>query len=237
MRAFILPAFFLCITLGTPEAAAQRYGLTRSGILVPLPERQRENDCLCYLNFFKEKMPETALTTNMLYDAALIPNIGLKIHIKGNWNAEAAWMFARWSKAASHRYWRFNGGDIAVKYRFAGARERNSFAGHHVGLYASILSYDIQLGRNSKGILSSPYAYAAGVSYTYSMPVARRLNIDFSLGVGYAWGRYKRHTPIDDHDVWVETRRMNWFGPTQAGVSLVWLLGSKNGNFKEGGER
>lgn len=174
------------------------------------------------------------LTTNMLYDAALTPNIGVGISVTDRVTVLADWMYARWNNRDKKRYWRIYGGDIEARYRISRRMERSPLGGHHVGAYCSMARYDFQAGRNHRGILSDKFNYAAGMSYTYSMPISTRLNIDFSLGVGYLWGTYKRHRPIDDCDVWLSTHKLGWFGPTRAGVSLVWLLG-KTYNDKKGG--
>ena len=77
--------------------------------------------------------------------------------------------------------------------------------------------------------------YSVGLEYGYSLPVARRLNLDFVIGVGYWGGEYHKYAPIDGHYVWKETRRRHWFGLTEAEISLVWLLGRGNYNEKKGG--
>ena len=77
--------------------------------------------------------------------------------------------------------------------------------------------------------------YAAGVEYGYSLPIAKRLNIDFTIGVGYWGGKYYEYTPLDGHDVWQATKQRHWFGPTKAEISLVWLLGHGNTNNRKGG--
>ena len=69
-----------------------------------------------------------------------------------------------------------------------------------------------------------------GLTYGYALPVARRLNLDFTVNVGYLGGIYKEYKPIDEHYVWQRTRRMRWLGPTKVGVHLVWLLGRGNKN-------
>ena len=81
--------------------------------------------------------------------------------------------------------------------------------------------------------------YTIGAEYGYSMPVARRLNIDFSLAAGYMGGRYYEYTPLDGHYVWQATKNRKWIGPTKVEVSLVWLLGHGNYNTKtkKGGEK
>lgn len=177
------------------------------------------------------------LSTNLLYDAALTPNIGAGISVTDRVTVLADWMYARWNNREKRRYWRIYGGDAEIRYHIGNLRECSPLGGHHVGVYGSIACYDFQAGRSHKGVLSDKWNYAAGISYTYSLPVAVRLNIDFSLGVGYMWGIYKKHRPIDDCDVWLSTHRQRWFGPTRAGVSLVWLIGNSVANDRKGGGR
>ncbi len=177
------------------------------------------------------------LTTNMLYDAALIPNIGVGMSVTDRITLTADWMCAWWNNRDKRRYWRLYGGDIEARYRIGKGIGRSPLGGHHVGVYCSMACYDFQTGRSHKGTLSDKYNYAVGMSYTYSMPVATRLNIDFSLGIGYLWGTYKKHRVIDDCDVWLSTHKLGWFGPTRAGVSLVWLIGNSITNKRKGGDR
>jgi hypothetical protein len=69
------------------------------------------------------------------------------------------------------------------------------------------------------------------------LPIARRLNIDFTIGVGYVGGKYYDYKPIDGHYVWQATKKRRWFGPTKAEISLVWLIGRGNSNKQKGGAR
>ena len=69
------------------------------------------------------------------------------------------------------------------------------------------------------------------------LPVAKRLNIDFGIGIGYSGGKYKSYYPDAGCYVYIDTKRRHWFGPTRAEVSLVWLLGRGNVNSKKGGAK
>lgn len=180
--------------------------------------------------------PGVFVGTNMLYDAALIPNICVGVKIADRVVLSADWMYARWNNHDKRRYWRIYGGDIEVRCRIGAQPKGSPLGGHYLGAYGSMACYDFQTGRNHTGVLSDKYNYAVGVSYTYSLPVAAHFNIDFSLGVGYLWGRYKKHRPIDDCDVWLSTHRMRRFGPTRAAVSLVWLIGDVLKNDRKGGD-
>lgn len=93
------------------------------------------------------------------------------------------------------------------------------------------------MGGKPGGTLWDKMNYAASLEYGYSLPVGRRLNLDFSIGVGYWGGEYQKYLPKENHYVWTETRQRHWFGPTKAEISLVWLLGRGNYNAKKGGKR
>lgn len=178
------------------------------------------------------------LKTNMLYDAALTPNIGVEIPLGDRFSVETDWMYARWNKHSAHKYWRIYGGDLSVYARLGKLTPgEDRFAGHFLGVYGQTAVYDFQFG-DRKGVLSDKWNYGAGLVYKYSFHATRRLYIECSLGMGYMWGIYKKHTPIDDCDVWLSTHRLHWFGPTRAGVSLVWKVGgTDNDKGKKGGLR
>ena len=116
-----------------------------------------------------------------------------------------------------------------------GERWKNRFSGHHVGLYGQIVTYDFELG--GKGYLGDKWSYGGGVAYGYSLPVGHRFNVDFTLGIGYLGGSYKEYIPLDGHYVWQTTKNRRWFGPTKAGISLVWLIGRGNYSRKKGGRQ
>lgn len=175
------------------------------------------------------------ITTNMLYDIAMTPNIGVGMRVSDRVTILADWMYARWNNHEKRLYWRIYGGDVEVRRRLGRQMKGSPLGGHHLGAYASMVCYDFQAGRTHTGVLSDKYNYTAGLSYTYSLPVSSRLNIDFNLGVGYLWGTYKKHIPVDEHDVWLSTHKLGWFGPTRVGITLIWLVGNNVANNKKGG--
>lgn len=175
-----------------------------------------------------------AAKTNLLYDAAMVPNVGLEFSLGKGWSVGGNWMYAWWRKDSKHRYWRVYGGELDVRKYFGRKASEKPLQGHHVGVYAGGLTYDFETG--GKGYLSH-FSYVVGAEYGYSLPLAKRLNMDFGLGIGYAGGKYKTYEPEDGHYVYKETKKRRWFGPTKAEVSLVWLLGRGNVNTKKGGSK
>lgn len=175
-----------------------------------------------------------ALKSNLLYDALLIPNLSLEASISSGWTLGAGGMLAWWSKDAKHRYWRIYGGDLEIRKYFGTLSKSKPLQGHHLGIYGDFLTYDFEFG--AKGYQSKA-TYAAGIKYGYSHPIANRLNLDFALGIGYLHSNYKTYVPRDGCYVYQETKKQKWLGPTQAEISLVWLLGKGNTNKKKGGKK
>lgn len=175
-----------------------------------------------------------ALKSNLLYDALLVPNLSLEASIGSGWTLGAGGMFAWWSKDAKHRYWRIYGGDLEIRKYFGTLSKSKPLQGHHLGIYGDFLTYDFEFG--AKGYQSKA-TYAAGIKYGYSHPIANRLNLDFALGIGYLHSNYKTYVPRDGCYVYQETKKRKWLGPTQAEISLAWLLGKGNTNKKKGGKK
>ena len=176
-----------------------------------------------------------SVSTNMLFDALTIPNIGAEFHIAKNWTVAANWHYAWWRSDAKHLYWRTYGGNMSVRKYFGKLAKEKPLTGHHLGVYGQMITYDLELG--GRGYLADRWSWAAGLEYGYSLPVARRLNIEFTLGAGYHWGKYAEYLPIDGHYVWQSTKRRRYIGPTKCEISLVWLLGCGNWNKEKGGNR
>ncbi len=181
--------------------------------------------------------------TNMLYDALLVPNVGVEFYLGSDWSVVGNWMYGWWRRNRSHWYWRAYGGDIALRKWFGKAAKEKPLTGHHLGVYGQLFTYDFEsggrgyMGGKPGGTLWDKMNYAAGVEYGYSLPIARRLNIDFSIGVGYWAGTYYEYKPMDDCYVWQCTKQRHWFGPTKVEASLVWLIGRGNYNKEKGDKR
>lgn len=183
-----------------------------------------------------------SLKTNLLYDAALVPNLGAEFYVGRGWSLGGSWMYAWWKNDRRHNYWRIYGGELDVRRYFGRRAAEKPLTGHHVGLYGQMLTYDFErggkgcLGGKPGGTLWDKMSWGVGLEYGYALPIGRRLNLDFGIGVGYLGGEYWEYKPVDNHYVWQATKHRHWFGPTKVEVSLVWLIGSGNFN-RKGGKR
>ncbi|VFB13041.1 putative exported transmembrane protein [Bacteroides heparinolyticus] len=174
-----------------------------------------------------------AVKTNLLYDAVVVPNLGLEFYLGRGWSVAGNWMYTWLKNDNRYRYHRVYGGDLELRRWLSYGRK--PLTGHHMGIYGLLLTYDLEWG--GKGYLGDRWSYGGGISYGYSAPIGRRLNLDFTLGIGYLDGEYYEYVPQEGHYVWKATKKRRWFGPTKAEVSLVWLIGHGNTNPKKGGKR
>lgn len=192
----------------------------------------------------EEKSFYMDVSSNLLYDAAAIPNVGAEFYLGKGFSLKADWSYAWWKNDPAHWYWRTYGGDLGLRYWFGNAAKEKPLTGHHIGVYGQILTYDFELGKmgimggKPGGVLKDQPNYTVALEYGYSLPIAKRLNLDFSVGVGYHWGIFHEYVPMDDCYVWQATKKRNYVGPVKADISLVWLIGKGNSNTsRKGGRR
>ncbi|MBD5280437.1 MAG: DUF3575 domain-containing protein [Bacteroides sp.] len=182
------------------------------------------------------------LHTNMLFDIAAVPNIGAEFYVGKNISVYGNWMYGWWDNDSRHRYWRIYGGELGARWWFGGKAHAKPLTGHHIGLYGGLLTFDFEWGGTGYmgglpgGTLWDRSLVNAGIEYGYSLPVSNRLNIDFSVGLGYLGGHYIKYFPFDNEYYRQKEYKMQFFGPTKLEVSLVWLIGRGNYNNRKGGD-
>jgi hypothetical protein len=176
------------------------------------------------------------LKTNLLYDAALLPNLSAEFPFgnKSRWSAVVEGNWSWWTSGKPiDTYHRIQAAGLEVRRWFASSAP---LTGHAAGIYALGGTYDVRLqprNTDSKGWLSN-WSYSYGLSYAYSKPLSRHFNIEFGLAAGYLDGRYYDYKFCVDSERWEWTaiRQRHYWGITRAEISLVWLIGRKNLNNK-----
>lgn len=165
---------------------------------------------------------QVAVKTNLLYWAAATPNIGVEmavsdhstLGISGNYNP---WTFGQdakiqhWFVQPEYRYW------------FCGKYNRGFVAAHVIAGKYTVggfkLPYDLSVSFHTHHYKG--WAAGLGVGYGYAWYLGPHWNIEASIAVGYARLRYYR----TDHPQYKISR--NYFGPTQVGVTFVYLFNSR----------
>lgn len=177
------------------------------------------------LRIEEPKHPVLALKNNLLYDAALLPNIELEFYLGRRWSVNLEYQLAWWRFRSSDRFYQIMAIGPEIRYWF---RPDTQFNGHFVGAYFGAGYYDLKYSEIG---YQGEFYIAAGVSYGYYLPVKRGFGIEFSIGVGYMVTEYRKYTKeptLDDYYIKAGVDNSKYFGPTKAKISLVWRLGDKN---------
>jgi hypothetical protein len=166
-----------------------------------------------------------SVKTNLLYDLALLPDLAFEFSLPRRWSIEVGGQWSWWNtRDPKHFYHRIQFAGLEAR-KWLGRADRTPLTGHFLGVYGMGGTYDLKFG--DEGVLSDR-SWSAGLTYGYAHPIGRRLNLEYSLGVGYLGGEYKRYTWYSPHQCypWEGTFDRSYFGLTKAEVSLVWLIGS-----------
>ncbi len=187
--------------------------------------------------------PLFALKTNLLFDAATLINVELEIPIKQRWSIAAEWIFPWWTwddgttKSSRHRIQLLQG-NLMGKYWFGDITSRPQMTGWFAGVYAGAGLYDFEYEKDG---VQGEFFIAGGLAggYAHTLNKSGNLRMEYSLGVGYLQTDYRRYTSEyygenDWRAIRTSTGNYSWFGPTQAKISLVWMLNHKT---KRGGVR
>lgn len=190
-----------------------------------------------------DKRTFLGLKTNLLYDAATILNFAIEApfneHFSLLYEHHCPWWLSDNNRfcveflsfGGEFRWW------FRPKTHPASERrvKRDALVGHFLGLYGMGGKFDLQLNRS---ICYQGEFFSTGLTYGYSMPIAKRLNLEFSVSVGYARIPYRHYVPSEDWSLLVrdpdKAGTSHYFGPTKAEISLVVPLLVRH---KKGGRR
>ena len=171
--------------------------------------------------------PLFAVKTNLLFDAALMPNIEVEVPIGKRWSLNGEYMFPWWLINDDRYCLQVLMGGLEVRYRPGRRSGRDVLTGHFLGLYAGGGKYDLQWDKNG---YQGEFFIAAGVSYGYAHSIARNLRLEYNIGIGMLRTDYRHYHSRDNHRtlLWQENGEYTWLGPTKLKISLVWLITGKN---------
>lgn len=173
-----------------------------------------------------------SIRTNLLYDLALVPNIGVDVAIGKHFSISATWEYAYWTLDSKNIIHKVYGGDASFRWWFGRKGERQPLTGHHLGPYGQMAAFDFAYGEQRWS--ATPWQWAVGLEYGYTLPFKKgRMALDFTIGAGYANVCYS-HWHITSNGAgekyyeWDQRHECRYIGPTKAEVSLIWLIGGKH---------
>lgn len=179
------------------------------------------------------KIPILALKTNLLFDAAMIPNMEVEVPLGRRWSVNGEYMFPWWLLKDDKYCLQILAGGLEGRYWLGNRKKRPVLTGHFLGFYAGGGKYDLQWERDG---YQGEFFIASGLSYGYAHRIARNLRLEYSVGIGLLRTGYRHYHARDNYQVllWQNDGNYTWLGPTKIKISLVWTL---NRRIKKGGSR
>ncbi len=178
---------------------------------------------------------KVAVKTNSLYWLTATPNVGFEFAMAPRWTFEIAGGYNPWTldKDANVKAKHFLV-TPEVRYWFC-----ESFQGHFLGINANytqfivsgILIPEVFYKEESNGYFldnlqharSQGWAVGAGITYGYAWPIARRWNMEFTLGLGWWYTEYDRFESRKC-GLFQEKVAKHAFGPTDIGLSFIYMI-------------
>lgn len=179
---------------------------------------------------------KAAIKTNALYWATTTPNIGMEFALGDRWTFELEGGYNPWNLDSDN--------NMKVKHWLVSPEFRywfcNSFQGHFIGINANYTQFNIgglpegmpNLFVNLNAEVPMPdlsvariqgWAVGAGLTYGYAFPIARRWNMELTVGYGWWYTEYDQY----------ESRKCGLFqqavarhalGPATAGISFIYMI-------------
>ena len=155
-----------------------------------------------------------SLRANLLRWATLTPDLGLEWRICPSWGiaVNGSWTSWTWSdKDRRYALW-----EVASEIRYYMGEKK----AWYLGAMFKAGQFNYKLSETGKqGDLMG-----GGITAGYQLRLNKALDLDFNLGLGYLNADYEKYEVIDGVRVCRGNETKDWWGPINAGVTLVWKL-------------
>ena len=171
------------------------------------------------------EQPSMTLKTNLLYDATATFNLGVEfrtgqrtsLDVSGNWNPFSF---------SNNRKWKH----VLIQPEFRWWM-KESFSGHFFGAHAHYAYYNVgnlpkPFSANMREHRYEGWLAGVGVSYGYRWNFTSHWGLEATVGVGYAYMDYDKYD-CETCGAKLGSDTKNYFGPTKAGVTLIYTFGKK----------
>jgi len=168
-----------------------------------------------------------AIKTNAAYLAAGVTNIGAEMAVSPNWSIDLPIVYSPYTLARKYR----------MRFLYAQPEARywldRPFTGHFFGLHANVGVANVSF--NDSRYQTPNGFYGGGISYGFSLPIARRWSMEFTLGLGYFHTEYDSYynigIPVGAR--YEKGKPLNYWGIDKLGINFVYRFGDKSGKRKE----
>ena len=186
-------------------------------------ERQKaEAEKAAQQNTLADTPSETKITTdnhlslraNLLRWATLTPDLGLEWRICPSWGIAVNGSWTSWSWSDKDR--RYALWEVTPEVRYYMGEKK----AWYLGAMFKARQFNYKLSETGKqGDLMG-----GGITAGYQLRLNKALDLDFNLGLGYLNVDFEKYEVIDGVRVRRGNETKDWYGPINAGVTLVWKL-------------
>ena len=155
-----------------------------------------------------------SLRANLLRWATLTPDLGLEWRICPSWGiaVNGSWTSWTWSdKDRRYALW-----EVAPEVRYYMGEKKAWYLG--AMFKAGQFNYKISETGKQGDLMGG------GITTGYQLRLNKALTLDFNLGLGYLNADFEKYEVIDGVRVRRGNETKDWWGPINAGVTLVWKL-------------
>ena len=155
-----------------------------------------------------------SLRANLLRWATLTPDLGLEWRICPSWGIAVNGSWTSWSWSDKDR--RYALWEVAPEVRYYMGEKKAWYLG--AMFKAGQFNYKISETGKQGDLMGG------GITTGYQLRLNKALTLDFNLGLGYLNADYEKYEVIDGVRVRRGNETKDWWGPINAGVTLVWKI-------------
>ena len=155
-----------------------------------------------------------SLRANLLRWATLTPDLGLEWRICPSWGIAVNGSWTSWSWSDKDR--RYALWEVAPEVRYYMGEKK----AWYLGAMFKAGQFNYKLSDTGK----QGNLMGGGITAGYQLRLNKALDLDFNLGLGYLNADYEKYEVIDGVRVRRGNETKDWWGPINAGVTLVWKL-------------
>ena len=155
-----------------------------------------------------------ALRANLLRWATLTPDLGLEWRISPSWGiaVNGSWTSWTWQdNARRYALW-----EVAPEVRWYLGETKRGYLG--AMFKAGQFNYKLSATGKQGDLMGG------GITGGYQLRLSDALSLDFNVAVGCLHADYEKYEVIDGVRVRAGKETKNWWGPVNAGVTLVWKM-------------
>ena len=155
-----------------------------------------------------------ALRANLLRWATLTPDLGLEWRVHPSWGILVNGSWTSWSWNGKDR--RYALWEVMPEVRYYIDKEKRGYLG--AMFKAGEFNYKLSATGKQGDLMGG------GITGGYQLRLNKALSLDFSVAIGCLHADYEKYEVTDGVRVRRGTETKNWWGPVNAGVTLVWKL-------------